>query len=170
MAAGQNNDARVGLLATLSEIAVPAAQVMFFVWLYRAVANVHALGADIGVGAGLAIGIYFIPFVNLFLPPVAMNELVRASKNAANWRQQKGWWLVPVWWVLWLTMNIGGYALSFLTSAKDVESLKSATVLACGDKVVEILAWISVAFLTGSIARHQVAQRHNATHLEQVFG
>jgi len=170
VAAGRDNDARVQVLAALSLITLVVAQISFFVWLYRAVANVHALGAEIGVGAGLAIGLYFIPLVNLFLPAVSMSEIVRGSEDPVHWKELKGWWLVPVWWVLWIAMNIGGYAVSFAVGTKDMESLKFSTALLALDKLVETLAWIALLVLISRVSRLQIAQGLLKAHVEQVFG
>ena len=87
---------------------------IFLCWLYRVSANVHADGADVEASPAFAVGMYFIPFYNLFVPPVAMSEIARASVSPTDWREQPKWKVVPVWWLLQIISNVMGmYVMVF---------------------------------------------------------
>jgi hypothetical protein len=63
-------------LATIADMAcVLAAFVLVGVWIYRANANAHALGGDLSVSPGWAVGWFFVPIACLFKPYLAMRRL-----------------------------------------------------------------------------------------------
>jgi hypothetical protein len=51
---------------------------------------------------GWAVGMYFIPIVNLWRPFTAMRDIVRAS----TMRDGPPAFLLPTWWTLWILSNI----------------------------------------------------------------
>jgi hypothetical protein len=55
------------------------ANVLFLVWIYRAVSNAGALGAPLKWGPGLAVLANIVPVVSLVLPYFILRELHRAS-------------------------------------------------------------------------------------------
>src|SRR5271155_2156330 len=112
ISAANDSDLRVRLAVLGSGIFGFITAITFFVWLYRASANVHALGAsELNAGPGLAIGFYFIPFINLFMPFITMGEIWKASIDAPHWKEQKGTLLIPLWWLLQIGSGIAGIAL-----------------------------------------------------------
>ena len=101
-----------------------ATTIVFLIWLYYASSNLPAFGhapAEIRYSPGWAIGSFFIPFVNLFVPFLAISELWQKSeiedKPAASW--QTGSILTTdwpqssgpppfflMWWFSWITSGI----------------------------------------------------------------
>jgi hypothetical protein len=99
-----------------------ATTVVFLVWLYYASSNLPAFGyapTEIKYSPGWAIGSFFVPFVNLVVPFLAINELWQKSDvveepPAGSW--QSGSILTtdrpessgpplffPLWWLFWIT-------------------------------------------------------------------
>src|SRR5438874_1023530 len=82
--------------------------VCFFVvgrWIYRASINAHALGSEMTITPGWAVGWYFVPFANLVKPFHAMREIWLASHESDASYEER----VPLlaWsWGLWITTNI----------------------------------------------------------------
>ncbi|WP_159068634.1 DUF4328 domain-containing protein [Neisseria wadsworthii] len=72
-------------------------------WLYRAAANARALGAEMSIKPGWAVGGFFIPFLNLVMPYQATKEI---WLHAAQDRKPSA---IPVntWWITWLIGSIG---------------------------------------------------------------
>ncbi|WP_054619347.1 DUF4328 domain-containing protein [Neisseria sp. 83E34] len=72
-------------------------------WLYRAAANARALGAEMSIKPGWAVGSFFIPFLNLIMPYQATKEIwlhaAPGNKPSAV--------LVNIWWITWLIGSIG---------------------------------------------------------------
>jgi hypothetical protein len=77
----------------------------YFLWLYRANSNLHALGATGIRSPGWAVGGNFVPVANIGLGFEAMAEIWKASLNPADWRTGTRPALMPIWWLAWLAGN-----------------------------------------------------------------
>lgn len=77
----------VGYLGTLI-----AAIVIFCLWFHRAVLHAHALGIPVAASPAFAVGSWFIPFANLFVPFNVARQLSGAAP-------------VGLWQALWITGN-----------------------------------------------------------------
>jgi hypothetical protein len=82
--------------------------ICFFVvgrWIYRASVNAHALGSEMTITPGWAVGWYFVPFANLVKPFHAMREIWLSSHESDGSYEER----VPIlgwWWGLWIVTNI----------------------------------------------------------------
>jgi hypothetical protein len=74
------------------------------IWTHRAMANAHALSEDVqpSISPGWAVGYYFVPFVNLYQPFKAMQEIHGASTGEIS----SG--LLTAWWGTWVAGNVLG--------------------------------------------------------------
>ena len=82
---------RLGSLALL---------VVFSIWMYKAAQNVRYFGADdLKYSPGLAAGSCYIPFVNLVLPFLILNEISVATANPESPKTQGFNPLVILTWV-----------------------------------------------------------------------
>lgn len=82
--------------------------VFFLIWVYRAHANVQALGfGELKFSPGWAVGWWFIPFFNLVQPARAMAELYRIAevRNPAAGRTHIRIRPVIAWWSLLLVSS-----------------------------------------------------------------
>lgn len=75
-------------------------------WIYRSSANAHAVGQEVSIKPGWAVGWYFVPFANLVMPYQAMRETWDSSHEAAGLEEERDTALLPTWWGLWLVTNI----------------------------------------------------------------
>ncbi len=87
---------------------------LFFFWLFRATANVHALGADVSFAPGWAVGWFIVPIVDLWMSFLVVEELWRASADARDWRRQLAPWLVIHWWAISVAAFVVAFLLRFL--------------------------------------------------------
>jgi Domain of unknown function (DUF4328) len=71
--------------------------VVWLIWQHRVTTNVWAKGIPIATSPGWAIGWWFVPFVNLVMPAVAVQRVYRASAP-----EKHSAWLVAGWWLGWL--------------------------------------------------------------------
>lgn len=91
-----------------------AAGVSFLVWLYRVRSNLAALGADVERSPGWAVGSFFVPFVNLVVPYLCVQEAWRVSgrvwtpEEYGGWRQARGSLVISAWWILWVVGTVFG--------------------------------------------------------------
>jgi hypothetical protein len=95
----QHQDDRVGTAATLILLAILVAGVLFIVWLFRVVRQLHAGRPTMfRYRAGWAIGGWFVPLVNLVIP----KQMVDDSWRAATDRAKPVPPLFHVWWAAYL--------------------------------------------------------------------
>ena len=90
--------------------------------------NARALGArHLEFSPGMAIGWYFVPFLNLIKPYQAMKEIYQASTGAERWQGQPVSVLLGPWWALWLASSFAGNASFRLAlKAEEVDALMTA--------------------------------------------
>jgi hypothetical protein len=87
-----------------------AVQVFFLIWVYRACRNALVLGGTVMTfSPGLAVGCYFVPIANLWMPYTAMKEIWLASRHT---QEDPGGLssisvLIGWWWALMIMMGIG---------------------------------------------------------------
>jgi hypothetical protein len=89
--------------------------ICFFLWLWRMSWNANNLMQAQGVrnSPGWAIGAFFVPVLNLFLPCVVLQELWQSSdpgatRNGHAWKNSPCSWVVRSWWLLCLAGLILG--------------------------------------------------------------
>ena len=109
----QNSDRLVSLAALIHLGVFVLAAVAFLMWLYRAVANNHALGAyELRFTPGWAVGWWFVPLANLVCPLQIIAEAWRAadpsaSRSTAELRARlRTPAIVITWWLLYLIGNV----------------------------------------------------------------
>jgi hypothetical protein len=96
----------IGLTAVVELLGLLGAFILVGCWIYRASANAHAIGGDLTVTPGWAVGWYFVPFANLVKPFHAMKETWLASHYGSDWGRGDATDLLNWWWGLWLVSNI----------------------------------------------------------------
>lgn len=137
-----------------ADAAIGIAQLIVFIacafvtlrWLYLANANARALGADDLMGSpGLAVGWFFIPLANLFMPYMTVRDMWKASANPRDWQGASAPAAIILWWLLWLASNIAGTISFRLWLEKDAGSAGEIFSLASNSASIPaalILAWV----------------------------
>jgi hypothetical protein len=126
------NDARQGLIGLGSLCLYLVLAVLFCVWIYRANRNARALGAEgMRFSPGWCVGWFFIPFMNLFKPCQAVQEIWKASNpqaDAHSWAAAPGSALVGAWWGCWIIAGIlGQFSFRLSTGAETLEAMTGAS-------------------------------------------
>ncbi len=155
MEAAQANDRRQQVVALLSVLAVLAALVAFFVWLFRSKKRIVALGMEGGeYSPGLTVGSFFIPFLNLYLPIAAVRELWQSSGAPRSWKEQPSSALVGCWWIAWVVNAIMGAVVGIVTkNSAGLEELKTATLWMLVGAFLGIASQVSTLVLVLLISR-----------------
>jgi hypothetical protein len=97
------SSATVGLLYVPGAVML-AAEILWLFWQHRATENLWARGYQgLRVRPGWAVGWWFVPIANLFMPCVAMLELDRRSTPDGMPRRASP--LVGVWWGSWIVYS-----------------------------------------------------------------
>jgi hypothetical protein len=165
-AAVRASEGRLTTLEGLAALALLGAGLAWLLWQHRAHANLRALGArGLRFTPGWAVGWWFVPLANLFMPYLAVRELWRASVAGARHEGRTSGLLVPAWWGTWL----GGNLLSVVGVAVGEED-RVATLMArsgwfaASDAAVAVAAALAVAVVwtveaaQGRWRRAQVAE------------
>ncbi len=141
--------------------------VLFSIFSYRAVKNLHILGVKhVDISPGWAVGWYFIPIANLWKPYGAMTEMwMGTHSDAPNWEPPK---TMPIWWICWIVSNIasnvslrmGVRAGMFEEYVSNVPLYKTTLYIDIASAATGIIAaWIILKIL-GSIAETQDLRIH----------
>jgi hypothetical protein len=156
------NDLRQRIVGIVTMVSAVGAMLVVSVWTYRASSNAHKLGAQgLRYTPRWAVGGYFIPLANLWMPYQVMKEIAQASRDPSAW-QSRGWpRSLPLWWFSWLAT---GFATNVyvrkLQAAHTVDGLVDATRVGMISTGLGILAAFLLANLLGEISATQVARAY----------
>lgn len=74
-------------------------------WIYDSHCNARALGVSgIAYSPLMSVGVFFIPFANLFMPFIAMRDMVNGSFEKANKPTFHG--VILLWWVCFISGSL----------------------------------------------------------------
>jgi heme/copper-type cytochrome/quinol oxidase subunit 2 len=158
----ETNDLRQRIIDTLTVVSAVGAMAAVSVWTYRASSNAHKLGAQgLRYSPRWAVGGFFIPLGNLWMPYQAMKEIAQASRDPSGW-QSRGWpRSLPLWWFSWLatyfTLHVHGRKWQYATTIADLVDATRMGMLSAG---LSILAAFFLASLVGEISAMQVARAY----------
>ncbi|MDN3295935.1 DUF4328 domain-containing protein [Streptomyces ficellus] len=99
----------ISVAAGLQMVALAATAVLFIIWLHRVRVNAGVLAPDVLTnGPGWAIGGWFIPVVNLWIPRRIARETWQASKRDPHDGpgHKEPATVLNVWWALWLLTRL----------------------------------------------------------------
>jgi len=98
MEVARANDVRQAVLTILRLPVLLSSSILFFVWLYRAYANVgHLRSWGSAYTPGWAVGWFFVPIFSFFRPFQVVREMWNASRPEWNesdslwWMRTRGW-------------------------------------------------------------------------------
>ena len=151
-------DAGVAATTALHALLYLAIAVVFIVWQYRHAKNAELLGRRGGLGAGWAIGGWFIPLANLLLPAVQIFRSAQVSDD----RTGRGPAVVIPWAILFglgLLLRVVQFGLSptdeFLTTPSDVEVAATSDVIGAFAMLVLIAAAVLCIVMVRSLTTRQ---------------
>lgn len=136
--------------------------VLFLRWFHRVNRNLPALGTVHRlrrISPGWAVGSWFVPIANLFVPKMAANDVWRASGpdlpvRDPTWIDRPVAAIVHVWWGVWLVTSFADNvaARAWLGTPEELEEYRSVYTLdlvtTVGDIVAALLAIAVVRRLT----------------------
>lgn len=153
-------DMRTLLVALLQSLLYIVGGIFILTWIARANANAHAIGTlEMETGPAWAVGWFFVPFANLFMPFRAVREIWQASATAVAGEQASGA-LLGLWWLGWLATNITG--LVAVRIAWESESAEALRTSAGFDVASNILMVPACLLFAGVVTRIQDVQNRAA--------
>lgn len=139
--------------------------VMVSIWINRSHKNARALGvAGLSSSPAMAVGSFFIPIVNLFLPYRAMKELVSGSLKANH--QPPIAAKLGFWWFTWIVGNL----LSRLSNKMIDNQAESGTLAELANKMVTLQQALYIDFVSeilmimSALLLWQIMRQTNQAH------
>ena len=116
-------------------LAIVAIGVLFVLWMWRAARNNESFGRPGALGAGWAIGAWFIPIGSLVIPAIQLQQLWRGADGSVQrgdvaWRNAAANVQLWVWWVAYvLGQGLVLFGFTLFGQAADEEGRISAADL-----------------------------------------
>ncbi|OGO01862.1 MAG: hypothetical protein A2Y72_05660 [Chloroflexi bacterium RBG_13_53_26] len=128
----QLNEDVQAAIGTFQFVAFIVTTVFFLIWIYRTHGNLPRLGSrNLQYSPAWAIAGFFIPFVNLVLPFLVVQEIWKASDprriDGFSWKDTPLSLRVLFWWILFLVGVIGPLVMIIAFGG--------------GDEVADVLNW-----------------------------
>lgn len=144
-----------------------ATVIVFLMWLYRSSNNLRAFGEPQQTSAGWAVGSFFVPIMNLFVPYRAVKEIWKKSDPAAAnsllyTPSPPGFF--PAWWGFWLAANFASNIYFRMTWRE--APIESTEVVGILSEILSIAAACFAVQVVREIDRRQEARAKDA---HQIF-
>lgn len=148
------------LLILLHALIFAATGVAFLMWIHRAYRNLPALGAmGMDTTPGWAVGYFFIPIVNFFMPyrtvkeiwhkSAPVNEGVGEFGSSASANAPA---IIGCWWLLWIACNIVTQVHSrMFDGAETIGALVNASRIGFVSDVIWLAASVLAIFIIKKI-------------------
>lgn len=148
---------RAGHIDMISSAVLIACAVAFCLWTYRVANNAAALGGRISISPGSAVGYYFVPLINWWMPYSALAQVWDASEpdpRAAR-SAPPSHALLLAWWLAWLMST--GVDLIALGWVEPRDATTWATQINLGflSVIVEAVAAVLAIAVVWKLTRRQ---------------
>jgi heme/copper-type cytochrome/quinol oxidase subunit 2 len=152
----------------LATIAVYIATVIaFLMWLYRASNNIAAFGQRTMHSSGWAVGSFFVPIMNLFVPYQATKDIwTKSAPEASSFSfstSPPGFF--AAWWGFWIASNIASNIYIRLTLAEAPQDATSIVGI-----FSELLSIAAVGFAIKVVRDIDRRQEERSRNLPQQSG
>lgn len=147
----------------LLEVAVRlTTAILFLIWIHRVYKNLRSLDArNLEFSPGWAVGWFFIPIANLFVPYRVVKEIWVKSdpgidKPVETWQRNDTPALLPLWWGFWIVSTFAGrIADNLLDKAETPEQLFLYTKFEIVASALTIGAAVCAILVVRGIDRRQ---------------
>jgi hypothetical protein len=159
--------ALTGVLGLATIAVYIATAVVFLMWLYRVSNNVAAFGKRTANSSGWAVGSFFVPIVNLFIPYQSVKDIWTKSEptgaDSTLYRYSPPGFF-PAWWGFWIASNIASNAYFRMTLAETPPEGSSIVGI-----ISEILSIAAAVFAIQVVKEIDRRQEERARNLQQAF-
>jgi hypothetical protein len=165
---------RDGLIAIVTLLVYLATVVVFCFWIHRAYANLAALGnpkSRLEYSPAWAVGYFFIPLLNLYVPYRVTSEIWRKSDPAV--RTQDGFMFaapsaaafILVWWLCWIASNVlDRFHGKLYDNASTPDAALMVAKLELVARAVALTSAVLAAFVVHDITRRQEARSQHVVY------
>ncbi|MFJ6613132.1 DUF4328 domain-containing protein [Streptomyces sp. NPDC091289] len=149
-----------GIAGVAQGTALTATAVVFIIWFHRTRRNAEVFDAGVQrMGPGWAVGGWFVPIANFWLPYRVAGGIWEAS---AQTRSDGGWRTVPrtplnLWWSAWVaTLLFSRFTGSTWARAEEPEEIARAAGLVAAADTLDIVAAVLAILFVRAVTRMQV--------------
>ncbi|MFF1417328.1 DUF4328 domain-containing protein [Streptomyces sp. NPDC058280] len=140
-------------------VALLAAAVVFIIWFVRVRKNAGVFAPDRHrMGPGWAIGSWFVPFGNFWLPRRVAGDIWAASTQDEpdGSRRPVSYALVNAWWAAWVcTLLLGRYGSRMYDQAEEADAVREAAGVLFAADLVDVLAAVLAILFVRKLTRMQ---------------
>jgi hypothetical protein len=164
------NDTRQQTLRGVNVAVFILTMIVFCMWVYRAAQNARAISTHkFEISPRMAVGSYFIPIVNLWLPYQAMSEIWRASRNPSSWRGDSAGTFLGWWWAVWIISSIlGNVSFRITTREPELGDIRWSTQLSLVWEALDLVSVVMGVLLVTRLTAYQM-QASTGESLHKVF-
>lgn len=149
--------ALTGLLGLATFAVYIATVIVFLMWLYRVSNNVVAFGKRTLNSPGWAVGSFFVPIMNLFVPYQSVKDIWSKSEpTGADLTSYSfsppGYF--PLWWGFWIASNIASN-IYFRLSLDEGTPVEGTALVGILSEVLSIVAALAAVQVVREIDRRQ---------------
>ncbi|WP_240138719.1 DUF4328 domain-containing protein [Streptomyces sp. MUM 178J] len=153
--------------SVFQRLAFLATAVLFIIWFFRVRKNAGVFAPDLMTrGPGWAIGAWFIPIANLWIPRGVAAEVWTASRPDA-YAPDRSQPRTPLnlWWTVWVvTLVFGRYASRIYDRAETAEEIRHAAGLAAVSCLLDIVAAVLAVLFVRRLTAMQHAKALRGPH------
>jgi Domain of unknown function (DUF4328) len=163
-AEAEANDDRQALIGIGWLLLFVVSGIIFIAWFYRSYKNLRPLGVDrTRYSPGWAIGSWFIPLANLWIPKQIANDIWRGTEPTDNPRiimspQDPIPAFLTFWWISWIVIGVLNFRISFSFETSDpptLDSLQRDSQI----QLANIAVWALAALLAMKVVRDITARQ-----------
>ncbi|MBO1336522.1 DUF4328 domain-containing protein [Streptomyces sp. VRA16 Mangrove soil] len=139
-----------------------AAAPVFLVWFYKARANAEGLAPGrLRHSRGMAIGAWFIPFANWWIPKAMADDIAAASQGTPR---PTGLGVINAWWACWVVSSVlAGFGWPMYASAMDdhnpsLEGARTASLILMGSNLALLAAAVCGLLMVRAVSALQDAR------------
>ncbi|MEU2184888.1 DUF4328 domain-containing protein [Streptomyces thermolilacinus] len=142
--------------ASFSLMALIATGIVFIVWFHRARTNAEVFGPDEQRRTpGWAIGSWFIPIANLWIPRKIAGDIWDASE--LDKRAPRA--VLNTWWTLWVVASLAGRTAERLWErAEEYDAIRRAALGLAASSVLELVAAVAAVLFVRRLTAMQHAK------------
>ncbi len=165
----ENNDLWIGIISTISGLAMITYVVLFFMWIYRSNSNSHTFTNEkLKHTPGWSVGWFFIPVANIWKSYQIPAEIWKVSKAGPDYKRKSTTPLtLKLWWIAWIVDSLFSQ-ISYNITDKAVETheLINADRILFSSNIVSIIA----IFLTIKLVKEvTLLQENQSHHISEIF-
>ncbi len=159
-----SDDLYAGALV-VRQLVFVVATIIYLMWIYRAYKNLSELRVvGLNHSPAWAVGMYFVPILNLFRGFTVMQEIWKGSDpqrigDDRQWTHARGSGLAWLWWLLYLAANVvnslGANTMNMAQGTGSVQTFMTGEVMNLVSVCLFVVSGIALIFILRGVTDRQ---------------